>query len=238
MLRHVLDLPEICLRNYRATASDFLDPYELSLVTSLTVHFPAVETFVLPEGEWERKIVIFTPYDVEEEFLSAFHLEGSEPMDHRQVLGSILGLGIERSKIGDIVSLGEEAYVFVKKEIANFLAINLRKIGSMPIRIREIAPAEVPEAKEAWIEAAAVVSSMRLDSVVRAVTHKSRDEVKGLIAKGLIKINFKRSEKAHEMISGGDLLSVRGFGRIKIFEPLYTTKKGKVRFRYGTLNSR
>lgn len=238
MLRHVLDLPEICSRNYRATASDFLDPYELSLVTSLAVHFPSVEAFIFPEGEWERKIVVFAPYDVEDEFLTAFHLDGSEPMDHRQVLGSILGLGIERSKIGDISTFGDEAYVFVKKEVASFLAINLRKIGSMPICIREIAPADVPFAEEAWIEAAAVVSSMRLDSVVRAVTHKSRDEVKGLIAKGLIKINFRRAEKPHEMISGGDLLSVRGFGRIKIFEPLYTTKKGKVRFRYGTLNSR
>lgn len=238
MLRHVLDLPEICSRNYRATASDFLDPYELSLVTSLAVHFPSVETFIFPEGNWERKIVVFAPYDVDDEFLSAFHLEGAEPMDHRQVLGSILGLGIERSKIGDITTFGDEAYVIVKKEIANFLAVNLRKIGSAPIRLREIAAEDVPEAEEDWIEAAAVVSSMRLDSVVRAVTHKSRDEVKGLIAKGLIKINFRRAEKPHEIIAGGDLLSVRGFGRIKIFEPLYETKKGKVRFRYGTLDSR
>lgn len=96
----------------------------------------------------------------------------------------------------------------------------------------------MPEIEEDWNEAAAVVSSMRLDAVVRAVTHKPRDEVKGLVAKGLVKVNFKRAEKIHDMIAPGDMISVRGFGRIKIFEPLYRTKKDKVRFQYGTLNSR
>lgn len=237
-LRRILDLPDIASRNYRATASDFLDPYEQTLVASLTGHFPSVESFFLPEENRERKIVVFTPFQVNEDFLSAFYLESSKRLYHRAVLGSLLGLGIERGKIGDIVSSEGKTYVIVKKEIARFLAINFRKIGASTIRVHEIAPNAVPDDEEAWIKSAAIVSSMRLDAVIHAVTHKSRDEVKGLIAKGLVKINFRRVEKAHEMIVAGDLLSVRGFGRIKIFDSLSKTKKGKIRFSYGILDSR
>lgn len=236
-LRHVLDLPEISSRNYRATAGDFLDPYEQSLVASWAGHFPDVEMSFEPAGNWERKIPVYKPFPVEEEFVAAFYLEGGD-FDHRQILGSLLGMGIERDKIGDIAPTDEGAYVFVKKEIANFIAVNFRKVGAAPISLKEIPSVSVPEIKEDWIVSAAVVSSMRLDAVVRAVTHKSRDEVKGLVAKGLVKVNFKRAEKTHDTVEPGDLISVRGFGRIKIFEPLYKTKKGKVRFQYGTLNSR
>ena len=190
-----------------------------------------------PEGNWERKIVVYKPFPMDEEFVSAFYLEGGS-FDHRQILGSLLGMGIERDKVGDIAATDEGAYVFVKKEIANFIAVNFRKVGSTPISIKEIPTVSVPEIEEDWIKSAAVVSSMRLDAVVRAVTHMSRDEVKGLVAKGLVKVNFKRAEKTHDIVAPGDLVSVRGFGRIKIFEPLYRTKKGKVRFQYGTLNSR
>ena len=236
-LRHVLDLPEISSRNYKATAGDFLDPYEQQLVASWTPHFPEVELSFEPAGNWERKIPVYKPFDTEDSFLSAFYLEGG-PFDHRQILGSLLGMGIERDKIGDIAATDDGAYVFVKKEIANFIAVNFRKVGATPIRLKEIPVLSVPEIEEDWNEAAAVVSSMRLDAVVRAVTHKPRDEVKGLVAKGLVKVNFKRAEKTHDMIAPGDMISVRGFGRIKIFEPLYRTKKDKVRFQYGTLNSR
>lgn len=236
-LRHILDLPEISARNYRATAGDFLDPYEQSLVASWAGHFPEVEMSFEPKGNWERKIVVYKPFPVDEEFVSAFYLEGGH-FDHRQILGSLLGMGIERDKIGDIAATDEGAFVFVKKEIAHFITVNFRKVGSAPIRLKEIPSASVPEIEEDWIMATAVVSSMRLDAVVRAVTHKSRDEVKGLVAKGFVKVNFKRAEKTHDIVDPGDLVSVRGFGRIKIFDPLYTTKKGKVRFQFGTLNSR
>ncbi|MDY3118030.1 MAG: YlmH/Sll1252 family protein [Peptoniphilus sp.] len=238
MLRHILDLAEISSRNYRAAASDFLDPYEQRLVALLAHHFPEVELFFEPQDERERKIAVFVPYAVESDFLSAFFLEGGEVFDHRNVLGSLLGLGIERGKIGDIVSVEDGAYVFVKKEVAHFIELSLSKVGSVPVRVREYAVESVPEAREAWVQNYGVVASMRLDAVVRAVTRHSRDEVRNLVAKGLVKINFKPANKVHEVVEPGDLISVRGFGRIKIFDPVTATKKGKVRFCYGTLDSR
>ncbi|MDD7363747.1 MAG: YlmH/Sll1252 family protein [Peptoniphilus sp.] len=236
MLRHILDLPEIASRNYTATASDFLDPYEQRLVESITHHFPDVEHTWMPSGEGERKIVVFSPYegmDVENA-LSAFSIDSGEVLKHRDVLGSILGLGIERGKIGDIV-IGEKAYVVVKREIANFIELSLKTIGRAPVRVRPVAVEDVPAIEEPWKSASAVVQSMRLDAVVRAVTHMSRDEVRARLSKNEIKVNFKTIKRAHETVSAGDLLSVRGFGRIKIFDDIGETKKGKRRFTYGIL---
>lgn len=235
MLRHILDLPEIASRNYRATDSDFLDPYEQRLVESACHRFPDVEANFFPEGERERKIVVFSPpYFDSEEAVVAFKLKINDGVNHRDVLGSILSLGIERSKIGDIVIAGD-VYIFVKREIANFIAVSLTKVKRQPVNVEPVPLEDVPIPEEPWIKNTAVVQSMRLDSVIRAVTHLSRDDVRGRIGRGLVKVNFKEIKKAHEEIQPRDLLSVRGFGRIAIFDDMATTKKGKVRFTYGTL---
>lgn len=235
MLRHILDLPEIASRNYRAADSDFLDPYEQRLVESICHHFPDVEVNFFPEGERERKIVVFSPpYFDSEESVVALKLSINDEVSHRDVLGSILSLGIERNKIGDIV-MEDAIYIFVKREIANFIMVSLTKVKRQPVKVEPVSLGEVPVPKEPWVKNTAVVQSMRLDSVIRAVTHLSRDEVQGRIGKGLVKVNFKEIKKAHEDIRPGDLLSVRGFGRIAIFDDMATTKKGKVRFTYGTL---
>lgn len=235
MLRHILDLPEIASRNYRATDSDFLDPYEQRLVESVCHHFPDVEANFFPEGERERKIVVFSPpYFDSEEAIVAFKLKINDEVNHCDVLGSILSLGIERSKIGDIV-IEDDVYMFVKREIANFIAVSLTKVKRQPVKIEPVSLEDVPFPEEPWIKNTAVVQSMRIDSVIRAVTHLSRDDVRGRIAKGLVKINFKVIKKSHEEILPCDLLSVRGFGRIAIFDDMATTKKGKVRFTYGIL---
>lgn len=237
MLRHILDLPEIASRNYTTAASDFLDPYERRLVESIVHHFPDLIYRWLPEEAWERKCVVFSPYpfDEVEEILSAFRITSSSPLEHRAVLGSILGLGVERRKIGDVV-IGSDSYVIVKREIADFIETALKKVGNSYVTLTPISIESVPLAEEPWKEASAVVSSMRLDAVVRAVTHGRRDDVKAQLSKGLIKVNFKVIERAHEIVAADDLISVRGFGRIKILGDIAETKKGKIRFRYATLD--
>ena len=235
MLRHILDLPEIASRNYTVTASDFLDPYEQRLVQSILHHFPDVDAHFYPEGERERKIIVFTPPFVEtSEEVVAIKFQPKEEVSHRDVLGSIVSIGIERSKIGDIV-IEDGVYVFAKREIANFIALTFTKIRHQPVKGELIPVDDVPVPEEPWVKNTAVVQSMRIDGVVRAVTHFSRDDIRGKLAKGFIKVNFKSIKKAHEEIKPGDLLSVRGFGRIAVFDDIAVTKKGKVRFTYGTL---
>lgn len=236
MLRHILDLPEIASRNFTATDSDFLDPYEQRLVRDLLPHFPEVEAQFVPAGERERKVVLFCPYPAPaEDAVSVLKASVSGPIPaHRDILGSLLGLGIERAKIGDIVP-NDASYVVVKREIANFLLVHWREIGNQRIQVEEVPLETLPIEEKKWRASSTVVQSPRLDAVVRAITKLSRDEVKSRIAKGLVKVDFQPIRKTHWEIHGGELLSVRGFGRAKIGEEFRQTKKGKVRFEYGTL---
>lgn len=237
ILRRILDLLELTSKNYSQQVSDFLDPYEQQLVASLTSHYPEIELNFLPVGNRERKVAVFSPYPIvhEENTVAAFSIESRFKIDHRNILGSILSLGIERSKIGDII-VADTSYIIIKGELTNFMHFHFNKIGNQTIVIEEIPLSEVPNISEKWHRSSAIVSSMRLDSVIRAVTHLPRDEVKLRLNKGLVKVNFKKILKPHEILNQGDLISLRGFGRIKIFDDLSGTKKGKIRFAYGTLN--
>lgn len=150
------------------------------------------------------------------------------PLGHRNYLGTILSLGIDRNKIGDILVEDSGAYVFVSADISEFLADNITKISSCGVNVRivDINQVKVPEKRSQIMDV--VAASKRIDAVVAAITHTSRRDMKKEIAIGNVKVNHAPVSSRDGQLKEGDVLSIKGFGRVKIIGFGGLTKSGRL----------
>lgn len=138
---------------------------------------------------------------------------------HRDLLGAAMGLGVERDTTGDI-ALGRRgdapcAWLFCLEEVADYICASFESAGRAAVRVcREAGePAILPPEGTAM---RATVQQLRLDAVVAAACRLSRSEAQRLIAAGLVKLNHVPNLRADARLEAGDLLSVRGHGRIRV----------------------
>ena len=138
-------------------------------------------------------------------------------LSHRHYLGTILSLGIERNKIGDILVTDDGAYVFLLSDIAEFVRDNIEKIAGcgVDIEILDAATVKVPEKKYELLDI--VAASERLDAVIASLLKISRNDAKSLILSGKVSVNHFETQGISTQLKEGNLLSVRGFGRAEIF---------------------
>lgn len=149
-------------------------------------------------------------------------------LNHRHYLGTVLSLGIERDKIGDILPDEEGAVIFVLSDIAEFIKDNINKIAGcgVNITVEEKGRIKVPEKRFQLIET--VSASMRLDAVLGAVLKISRKDAKELSVSGNVSVNHLEAKSETVKLKEGDLLSVRGFGRAEILEIGNKTRSDRV----------
>ena len=164
--------------------------------------------------------------------VSAVRLTGTAygSLTHRDWLGSILVLGLERHVLGDIAVLDEHtAIAFFTARIAPFVADNLLHAGSDTVRAEAtVLPAgfEIPRHFDR-IELS--VASPRLDGVVRALTGLSRADANALVKAADVELNYFPEENADAPVSDGDTLSIRGYGKYIIDSACGVTRRGRNR---------
>lgn len=174
------------------------------------------------------------PGILEEIPIHAIRIRGSgfRELSHRDFMGGILSLGIERSTIGDIAVISEaEALVFVLDKIASYIVSELRKIGRDGVRAElcDIAPDyEIPRRYET-VDIA--VSSARLDGVVRALTGKSREAAADMIRAGLVELRYFATDNISADVKEGDILSIRGYGKYIIGGTDGQTRSGRLKIK-------
>lgn len=154
---------------------------------------------------------------------------------HRDLLGAVMGLSIEREMTGDIVLAGEgRAYLFVMRDMADYVSANLESAGRASLKIsRHEGEIVCPEPEGRHIRI--TLASARLDAFVSAGYDLSRSEAQRLINAGLVKLNHAPETRTDTGVDAGDLISVRGHGRMKIEEMLGQTRRGRLAaqiFRY------
>ena len=143
-MRKILDKVEIVINKHICQATDFLDPYERKLAKSILNRFQDIKYIEFGGiDESERKIIQIFPdylqYDELEMPIVAFKVEGySGKLFHRNFLGSILGLGINRSKVGDILIHEGYCQFVVKEEISPYILTNLNKVGNERVTIQNL----------------------------------------------------------------------------------------------------
>lgn len=158
---------------------------------------------------------------------------------HRDLLGAVMGLGIERDATGDIV-MGEYrsvdcAYLFAVPEVADYIAANLTAAGRAALKVEtaEEAPILKPPAGD---HLRITLQSERLDAVLAAGCRMSRAEAQRMISAGLVKLNHVPQLKSDLRVAAGDLISVRGHGRLRVEALLGETRRGRLAmllFKYG-----
>ena len=149
----------------------------------------------------------------------------SSPLAHRDVLGSLMGLGFERELIGDIIIREEAAYVFCTDKMALFICENLRKIGNTTVNGDETQPPEGP--MRTMREVLVQVTSPRLDAIVAHLFRLSRGDAQLLFRQGKIMVDDSPCERPDYALKEGQVISVRGFGRARYLGVESLSKKGK-----------
>ncbi len=148
-------------------------------------------------------------------------------LTHRDVLGAVMGLGIERELIGDILPAADTAKIICDVKIADFIVNNLTMIGAVGVKTSPSHLAEIAAREERTKEIRATVASLRLDSIVAAGFGISRSRAAEDIAADKVKLNWQSAASASKTIKEGDVLSMRGRGRVEVTEVRGPTKKGR-----------
>ncbi|WP_130837131.1 YlmH/Sll1252 family protein [Lachnoclostridium sp. Marseille-P6806] len=159
--------------------------------------------------------------------IASLHEKFGEELSHRDYLGALLHLGIERRVLGDILIDKKTAYLFAERSVAPFLAENLTQIRHTRVSC-EPAPA-VPEAlRPKLAEETFPVASERLDAILAQLLKLSRSQSLELFRAGRVFVNGAVTENGSASPGEGDVISVRGFGRMIYRGVSGTSRKGKL----------
>lgn len=157
---------------------------------------------------------------------------GFRTLTHRDYLGAILGLGLDRDAIGDVQVVDEHtAYLVCKGEIVDFLLAEIRKIGADTVKVRRLRDGEVVTDTRRFTPVNDTVASGRLDCVVAAIAHLSRDKAQTAVRTGLVEMNYETAEDCDTEVQPPCVLSVRGVGKFIIRGFDGETRKGRLRLK-------
>ncbi|WP_067620801.1 YlmH family RNA-binding protein [Alicyclobacillus acidiphilus] len=223
--------------------TDFLTPREQFIATSAA---RAEGLVVAASGGYphaERQRMLMMPDDwqpsIEDFQLTCLSIEAIDgEIRHKDVLGTLLGMGIQRKTLGDVIieSRGR-AYVFLTANMGAFVSGNFHRAGRTTVSVTTLDPADVPSLPAPVYEDATIfVASLRVDSVIAQACHFSRGRAQEEVEKGNVTLNFADASQRDE-VAKGDIISVRGFGRVKILELLGASKSQRIRLRVGILRS-
>ena len=148
-------------------------------------------------------------------------------LTHRDFLGSLMGLGITRENVGDIVIVKDSAYIFVLSALCEYIKDNLVKVGKVKVSctLSDVFGISV---KREFYELKRSVASLRADAVIGAVFGLSRSDAAATVSSGFASINYKIIEDPDKKINDGDIISVKGRGKAKICLSGGTSKKGRL----------
>jgi len=232
----VLSWKEQVERTYQAKLTDFLDPREQQIIDMLTGTAGDDLQVKLDGGGTysERKRVVIAPFyeEITNESFGLTLVQASYPdkfitLNHPDVMGAFLSLGIERRKLGDIFVENGKIQIIMAAAIAPYVMANLTAIKKAKVTLTEKPLTDLMETELTWIESDKTVSSLRLDTILKEIYNLSRKHAIEFITKKLVKVNFKIVEDRKFDLQAGDLISLRGKGRSKLVRINGRTKKDK-----------
>lgn len=230
----IIDLASQVMKKHEPAFSDFITPEDQDVALRILSQIPDVN-YDLFGGydDAEYQIVGIFPdwmmFTKEDFPLSVIDVEMKEEATHRSVLGSVLGLGIKRDKIGDILVYDDIIQVVAGHTMAQYISVHLRKIGRHPVKSSVLGIEGLKPKAVEYESFGATVKSLRLDAIVAAGFHISRGKAADLIKQERVKVNYRFVTSVSKQLSDGDLISVRGKGRIVYAGDEGTTRKDRIR---------
>jgi len=233
LLARVLDKYEQMERRNIPTATVFLSEAEQAATQRLLNAAGIMSGYVFNGGYdgAARKILQFLP-DWAEEDESALGVikavyRGEDAPDHRACLGSLMGLGIVREKVGDILITPDFCQVIAAADILPFLLQNWSSAGRVHLVTEEISLSELVVPEQQFKVIKDTVMSLRLDAVTSTGFSISRTKAAELISSGRVQLNHTECTKTDRSLNEGDVITARGFGKCILAEVGGLSKKGR-----------
>ena len=237
--KHLVDLSRQADQKGIVTYSDFLNLNEQNIFHSLRSE---LYTGFEQSGGYEhaeRQMIAFLPdalvlsveYPIVCCRIEPVSRKFAEALTHRDVLGSLMSLGIERGKLGDIFVKDNQIYVFCHRAISPFLMEELTRIRHTNVTICLADPGETSIHPNTEL-CECIVTSNRLDGIIASVYRISRGTAAELIKKGCVFINGKEITGGSCSCDSDQIVSVRGYGRFRFLDVSGETKKGRLKVRY------
>lgn len=214
--------------------TDFLDPFQRRIALEISTGSAVKALSWGGFQEAERSIVGFFAPEIElseGDFpLSFIKIEDKgwgKGLNHRDYLGALLGTGIKRDKIGDLVVREKTCWAAVHSDVEEYLAVNLDRVGRNRVEVSIVEGSEelpLPRFREVRV----TVASARLDAVIGAAFTLSRGSALEYIKGEKVKVNWEPCIRPGTPLKEGDVISVRGKGKFRITEIAGLTRKGRI----------
>lgn len=146
-------------------------------------------------------------------------------LSHKDYLGAIMDLGIEREKLGDLRVIDNSAIVPVYDEVANYILYELKNVGKAPVSIEEITEDNLPISN--FLQGVIIVPSLRLDNIVSKLANISRGKAVDIIDSGKVLIDYSKSIDKSKEVKDGQRVTISGVGKFIIREIVGNTKSGR-----------
>ena len=233
--KRLIELSRMAYNRGIVTFSDFLNLNELNILhtTPKNMFLSQYKTY----GGYdlsERQMAAFLPdalyYDYEYPVriieIRPLNKRFAEELTHRDYLGAVMNLGIERCKLGDIIVEEGRALLFVKEEMAEYIAEHLTQIRHTSVATTFTAEFN-SDYEPDYEELKGTVPSIRLDTVLSIAYPLSRSKLTALIESARVFVNGKLVTSNGYRLKENDMISVRKMGRIAYMGILSETKKGR-----------
>ena len=251
LIGRIQDLAEQCYHRDVPSHTEFLTLAEQDLFYRTVNKIPGVR-YVLSGGyeAAERKAALFLPSYAEDGDasmlpiavvrISPLNEKFADALSHRDFLGSLMNLGVERYKLGDILIDGNQAYLICMADMADYICAELKRVrhtsvyceveAGLPAEpvetLQFLLPEELTEPKTERKEGS--VASVRLDAVLSLAFSSSRSKMVPLIEGGQVFINGKLVTSPSASLKEDDLVTVRHMGKFRYVGVQNQTKKGRL----------
>ena len=234
LLAGIDDKIEQCLNHYMVTNSTFLDMRQRTMAeVQCKQHKGLHSCFYGGYEEAERTVAVFLPDYAqlsEHNPLALLRITqgGHRELTHRDYLGSLMGLGLKREMIGDILVRENGADIVIIKDMGEFLLYHYEKAGRTSLNAEIIPIEEIIIPENRFEEKRDTVASLRLDNVISSAFSLSRARAVEAIESGVVFVNGLQSEKADRQIKEGDKLVLRGKGKVFLKTVGGVTRKDRI----------
>lgn len=251
---HIEDMAQQMQRDNVPYFTRFLDEREQSLAATALkkIQFPSDQIYFWTgfsakeeQALGRRMLGLFPEYFALTEGMDTSVLEEQFPvaavtvtyreqdnLTHRDILGSLMGLGIKRELIGEILTAENFAVIFCTQTAQKIILSDLERIGRAGIKKQQGIQRELPPMCRIEYRTG-TVSSLRLDCIVALATNLSREKSAAVIEGGLVNLNFFEQTKISQEVRQGDILSLRGYGRFVLAQIGSQSKKGRLHVTLG-----
>ena len=216
-------------KNYKDVfLSNFFTPLEFKYVERILKNIDLNFDIIFSEEDYERKILIFYRENYSlNDYLETLKFKDISGIEHRNILGSILHLGINREKVGEIIKVDGYWYIYCLKPIGTFLFSNGLKFAGQDLKLEILNNNFIPSNFKKYEDEKIIVSGLRLDCFVKELARTSREIAQKYIKAGYVNLNYEECKDFDKKINENDIISIRKEGKFKVDNFGGLTKKNK-----------